>query len=157
MRRIEWMRNAKRKISITSDIIVGFPGETEEDLEQTLSLQDEVQFDSIFTFKYSKRPNTPALKLEDHISEDEKTRRLTIVMEKQRTIQMRINSEYLGTVEEVLVEGFNKATGQWISRTSQHKTLNFNHAASDVNLAGTFLPVMVTRAGPHSLVGESVV
>ncbi len=157
LRRIEWMKNAKRKMSITSDIIVGFPGETEQDLEQTLSLQDEVQFDSVFTFKYSKRPNTPALALEDHMSEDEKTRRLTMVMEKQRTIQLRINAEYLGTVEEVLVEGFNKATGQWISRTTQHKTLNFNHTVPDANLAGTFMNVMVTRAGPHSLVGESVV
>ena len=157
LRRIEWMKNAKRKIAITSDIIVGFPGETEEDLEQTLSLLEEVEFDSIFSFKYSKRPNTPALSLDDHMSEDEKSRRLTMVMEKQRSIQIRRNADYLGTVEETMVEGFNKATGQWIGRTSQHKTLNFSHHAAEESLHGKFLPVMVTRAGPNSLVGESVV
>jgi tRNA-2-methylthio-N6-dimethylallyladenosine synthase len=156
LRRIEWMKNAKRKIAITSDIIVGFPGETEEDLKQTLSLLEEVEFDSIFTFKYSKRPNTPALAMEDHMSEDEKARRLTMVMEFQRSIQIRRNADYLGTVEETLVEGFNKATGQWIGRTSQHKTLNFTHR-NEEDLNGKFLPVMVTRAGPNSLVGESVV
>ncbi len=156
LHRIEWMKNAKRKISITSDIIVGFPGETEQDLEQTLSLLEEVQFDSIFTFKYSKRPNTPALAYEDHMSEDEKARRLTMVMEFQRSIQIRRNADYLGTVEETLVEGFNKATGQWIGRTSQHKTLNFTHRTEE-DLNGKFVPVMVTRAGPNSLVGESVV
>ena len=156
LRRIEWMKNAKRKIAITSDIIVGFPGETEEDLEQTLSLLEEVEFDSIFSFKYSKRPNTSALAMEDHMTEDEKSRRLTIVMEKQRSIQIRRNADYLGTVEDTMVEGFNKATLQWIGRTSQHKTLNFSHSTPE-NLNGKFLPVMVTRAGPNSLVGESVV
>ena len=156
LRRIEWMKNATRKIAITSDIIVGFPGETEEDLAQTLSLLAEVEYDSIFTFKYSKRPNTPALALEDHMSEDEKARRLTMVMEFQRAIQIRRNANYLGTVEETLVEGFNKATGQWIGRTSQHKTLNFMHRTEE-DLNGKFVPVMVTRAGPNSLVGESVV
>ena len=156
LRRIEWMKNAKRKIAITSDIIVGFPGETEEDLEQTLSLLEEVEFDSIFSFKYSKRPNTSAMAMEDHMPEDEKSRRLTIVMEKQRSIQIRRNADYLGMVEDTMVEGFNKATLQWIGRTSQHKTLNFSHSTPE-NLNGKFLPVMVTRAGPNSLVGESVV
>ena len=156
LRRIEWMKNAKRKIAITTDIIVGFPGETEEDLEQTLSLLEEVEFDSIFSFKYSKRPNTSAMAMEDHMPEDEKSRRLTIVMEKQRSIQIRRNADYLGTVEDTMVEGFNKATLQWIGRTSQHKTLNFSHSTPE-NLNGKFLPVMVTRAGPNSLVGESVV
>ena len=68
MRRIDWMKQARRNISITTDIIVGFPGETEEDFEQTLALLDEVEYDSLFSFKYSRRPNTAALDLADHIS-----------------------------------------------------------------------------------------
>jgi tRNA-2-methylthio-N6-dimethylallyladenosine synthase len=156
MERIGWMKAARRPIAITSDIIVGFPGETEEDLEATLGLLDEVQFDSIFGFKYSRRPNTSALLLHDQITEEEKTRRLTIVQELQRDIQIRRNAEYVGTVEECMVEGFNKATCQWIGRTSQHKTLNFLRPGSEEDLAGKYVQVRVTRAGPNSLVGEAV-
>src|SRR5580692_8699600 len=100
MRRIEWMKQARRNISITTDIIVGFPGETEEEFEQTLALLDEVEYDSLFGFKYSRRPNTAALDLADHISEEEKIRRLAIVQEKQRAIQIRRHSDMVGTVEE---------------------------------------------------------
>src|SRR6058998_3754649 len=84
MERITWMKAARREISITSDIIVGFPGETEDDFQETLSLLDEVEFDSIFGFKYSPRPNTPSLKLEDAIPDEEKARRLTVLQERQR-------------------------------------------------------------------------
>jgi len=100
MRRIEWMKNARRPIAITTDIIVGFPGETERDFVETLDLLKEVEFDSIFGFKYSRRPNTSALALDDQIPEEEKTRRLMIVQELQREIQTRRNVAYLGTVEE---------------------------------------------------------
>ncbi len=96
MRRIEWMKAAKRPIAITTDIIVGFPGETEADFEDTLQLLDEVQYDGIFGFKYSQRPNTAALGMEDKIPEEEKTRRLSIVQEKQRAIQMRRHGELVG-------------------------------------------------------------
>ncbi len=89
MRRIEWIKGARRKYSITTDIIVGFPGETERDFEETLALLDEVQYDSLFSFKYSPRPNTAALAMADHIPEEEKQRRLAIVQEKQRAIQIR--------------------------------------------------------------------
>ncbi len=157
MRRIEWMKSSQRNIAISTDVIVGFPGETGEDFEQTLNLLDEVEYDSIFSFKYSQRPNTPALKYTDHIDEDEKGRRLTILQEKQRAIQVRRNALTVGGVQEVLVEGFNKATAQWIGRTSQNKTLNFiqPQGAGD-GLIGKYLDVRVTRAGPNSLVGESV-
>ena len=127
MRRIEWMKNAKRNYSITTDIIVGFPGETEEDFEQTLDLLDEVQYDSLFSFKYSPRPNTAALEMSDHVPEEEKTRRLMILQEKQRAIQIRRNAEADRQVREVLVEGRNQALGQWIGRTSDNRTLNFTH------------------------------
>jgi tRNA-2-methylthio-N6-dimethylallyladenosine synthase len=155
MRRIDWMKSSNRDIAISTDIIVGFPGETELEFEATLDLLDEVEYDSVFAFKYSKRPNTSALEYEDHIPEEEKQRRLLMVQERQRAIQIRRNAKYVGEIDEVLVEGFNKATGQWIGRTSQNKTLNFHHNATD-GLLGKYLPVLITRAGANSLVGESV-
>jgi tRNA-2-methylthio-N6-dimethylallyladenosine synthase len=156
MRRIDWMKNCGREIALSTDIIVGFPGETEADFEATLSLLAEVEYDSVFSFKYSKRPNTPALALEDHMDEVEKSRRLTILQEWQRQIQIRRNAEYVGRVEEVMVEGFNKATGQWIGRTGQNKTLNFLHHSGDEDLVGKYVSARVTRAGPNSLAGESI-
>ncbi len=155
LRRIEWLKTAKRKYSLTTDIIVGFPGETEEDFQQTLDLLDEVQYDSLFSFKYSPRPNTPALALPNAVPEDEKQRRLMILQERQRAIQIRRNAEQIGRVQEVLVEGRHAALGQWIGRTSDNRTLNFTHPASD-GLLGRYLLVQVTRSGPNSLVGESV-
>src|SRR6202451_1466001 len=106
-------------------MIVGFPGETESDFADTLSLIDEVGYDSIFTFKYSPRPNTPSLKLEDAVPDEEKARRLAVLLEKQREIQKKHNQRHLGVVIEVMVEGKNEARGQWIGRTSQNKTMNF--------------------------------
>jgi tRNA-2-methylthio-N6-dimethylallyladenosine synthase len=156
MRRIEWMKNARRPIAISTDIIVGFPGETEADFEATLGLLDQVEYDSIFSFKYSRRPNTAALLLDDQIPEEEKSRRLAIVQERQRAIQIRRNAAYVGTVEECLVEGFNQATGQWIGRTSQNKPLNFLRVGEEESLAGCYVDVRVTRAGPNSLAGECV-
>ena len=156
LERIQWMKASRRPIAISSDIIVGFPGETEDDLEATLGLLDEVEYDSVFIFKYSRRPNTSALALEDHVSEEEKSRRLTVVQERQRGIQLRRNAAYVGSVEECMVEGFNKATGQWIGRTSQNKTLNFLRLGPDRDLTGHYIDVRVTRASPHSLAGEAV-
>jgi tRNA-2-methylthio-N6-dimethylallyladenosine synthase len=152
--RIAWLKNAKRNYSLTTDIIVGFPGETEKDFEQTLDLLDEVQYDSLFSFKYSPRPNTAALTMPDPVSDEEKQRRLVAVQEKQRAIQIRRNAELIGSVQEVLVEGRNQAMGQWIGRTSSNRTLNFTDPRGD-GLVGTYLPVRVTRSGPNSLVGES--
>ena len=158
MRRIEWLKNARRKIALTTDIIVGFPGETEKDFEATLALLDEVQYDSLFAFKYSPRPNTAALTLENQVPEEEKTRRIVTLNEKQRAIQIRRNSQLIGAVEQVHVEGRNHALDQWIGRTSQNRTLNFVHEGdAPASLVGTYLDVRVTRAGPNSLVGESVV
>ena len=159
MRRIEWMKNARRDVAITTDIIVGFPGETEADFADTLRLAEEVEYDSMFIFKYSKRPNTPALQYEDHIPEEEKTQRLMILQERQRAIQLSRNARYVGRREEVHVEGFNRATGQWIGRTSQNKTLNFHDPTLPApgegqTLVGQYTDVLVTRAGPNSLAGE---
>ncbi len=155
MERIAWMKSARRPIAITSDIIVGFPGETEQDFAETLDLLDVVQYDSIFSFKYSPRPNTSALALPDHIPDEEKTRRLTIVQEKQRAIQMRQNAAVVGELEEVNVEGRNEALGLWLGRTTRNRTLGFTHPATE-GLVGTYVDIRVTRGGPNSLVGESV-
>ncbi|HEX3682725.1 MAG TPA: tRNA (N6-isopentenyl adenosine(37)-C2)-methylthiotransferase MiaB [Bryobacteraceae bacterium] len=161
MRCIDWIKRAQRSIAITTDIIVGFPGETEHDFNQTLRLADEIEYDSMFIFKYSRRPNTPALQYEDHIPEEEKTRRLMILQERQRAIQIRRNAAYIGTTEQVHVEGYNLATGQWIGRTMQNKTLNFLDPdlpapSEGCTLAGQYAGVLVTRSGPNSLAGERV-
>src|SRR5262249_37665782 len=146
----------RRNISLTTDIIVGFPGETDEDFQATMDLLDEVQYDSLFSFKYSPRPNTAALAMHDQIAEEEKTRRLMALQEKQRAIQIRRNSELIGKVEEVLVEGRHDSLGQWIGRTSQNRILNFTHPETPEPLLGKYMQVLVTRAGPNSLVGESL-
>jgi tRNA-2-methylthio-N6-dimethylallyladenosine synthase len=157
LERIAWMKAARREISITSDIIVGFPGETEADFEATLSLLDAVEYDSVFGFKYSPRPNTPSLGLEDAIPDEEKVRRLAIVNERQREIQKRCNQRYLGRIIEVMVEGKNQARGQWIGRTSQNKVLNFTAPEEAVPGAGSYAYVLATTCFPNSLVGEMVV
>ena len=129
LERISWVKASRREISLSSDIIVGFPGETEADFQQTLSLLDHVEYDSVFGFKYSARPNTPSLALEDAVPEEEKARRLTVLQEKQREIQRRRYQRHIGQVVEVLVEGKNEARGQWIGRTSQNKVFNFTAPA----------------------------
>jgi tRNA-2-methylthio-N6-dimethylallyladenosine synthase len=156
LERIAWMKAAKREISITTDIIVGFPGETESDFAETLSLLDEVGYDGVFSFKYSPRPNTPALSLEDAIPEQEKSRRLEVLMARQREIQISRYRKYVGQQYEVMVEGKNPARGQWIGRTSQNKTLNFTVAGSQEPKVGSYVPVLVTASFPNSLVGELV-
>jgi tRNA-2-methylthio-N6-dimethylallyladenosine synthase len=157
LERIAWMKAAKREISITTDVIVGFPGETEADFAETLTLLDEVGYDGVFSFKYSARPNTPALSLEDAIPEEEKSRRLDVLMAKQREIQIASYKKYIGAICEVMVEAHNEVRGQWIGRTSQNKTLNFTAASGVQPKVGTYSQVLVTRSFPNSLVGELVV
>jgi tRNA-2-methylthio-N6-dimethylallyladenosine synthase len=157
LERVAWIRAAKRQISITSDIIVGFPGETEADFEQTLTLLDEVEFDAIFGFKYSPRPNTPSLQLADAIPDAEKARRLTVLQEKQREIQRQSNQRRVGQVVEVMVEGKNEARRQWIGRTSQNQVLNFTVPEGVFPQTGSYIPVVTTASFPNSLLGEMVV
>jgi tRNA-2-methylthio-N6-dimethylallyladenosine synthase len=157
LERISWMKSAQRDISITTDVIVGFPGETEDDFQQTLSLLDEVGYDGVFAFKYSPRPNTPAIAMHDAIPDEEKSRRLNVLLETQRALQKASYQKHLGQQIEVMVEGRNEARQQWMGRTSQNKTLNFT-AAESVNLEiGSYVPVRVTVAFPNSLLGEIVV
>lgn len=152
---ISWIKAARRRITLSTDVIVGFPGETEEDFQQTLSLIDAVEYDNIYTFKYSQRPNTPALALEDHVPEEEKGRRLMHLMEHQRGILIRNNARHVGETTQVHIEHFNVATGQWVGKSSQHKTVNFTHPAGpEAQLEGSYADVLVTRSGVASLVGE---
>ena len=157
LERIAWMKSAKRPLSITSDVIVGFPGETEEDFAQTLSLLDEVGYDAVFTFKYSPRPNTPSLALEDAIPDQEKSRRLEVLMARQKEIQIVRYKRYIGEVLEVMVEGKNEARKQWIGRTSHNKTLNFTAPETSALQPGSYLNVRATQSFPNSLLGELVV
>ncbi|MGQ9917454.1 MAG: tRNA (N6-isopentenyl adenosine(37)-C2)-methylthiotransferase MiaB [Bryobacteraceae bacterium] len=164
MRRIEWLKASPRDIALSTDIIVGFPGESEEDFQQTLRLLEEVEYDQVFSFKYSVRPNTPAGRMGDQIPEPEKARRLAVLQEKQRGIQLRRNTAMIGKVVEVLVEGYNSATGQWIGRTTQNRVVNFvvqaradGSAPAKEELYGRYLAVRVTRAGPNSLAGECAI
>jgi tRNA-2-methylthio-N6-dimethylallyladenosine synthase len=156
LERIAWLRAARRPISLTTDVIVGFPGETEPDFEETLSLLDQVGYDGVFSFKYSPRPNTPALRYADSVPEEEKSRRLTLLQERQREIQRERYRRHVGSTVEVMVEGENRARGQWIGRSSQNKTVNFTVAGLPAPVPGRYLPVRITAAFPNSLLGEQV-
>jgi len=157
LERIVWMKTAKREISITTDVIVGFPGETESDFAETLDLLDQVRFDAVFAFKYSPRPNTPSLKLDDAIPDDEKALRLEVLMARQREIQTNQYKKYIGRICEVMVEGKNESRCQSIGRTTHNKTLNFTAPENAIPKPGTYAPVRVTSSFPNSLVGELVI
>jgi tRNA-2-methylthio-N6-dimethylallyladenosine synthase len=152
---ISWIRAGRRPYSITSDVIVGFPGETEKDFEDTLSLLDAAQFDAVFAFTYSPRPNTPAQRMADALPEEEKSRRLGVLLEYQRQIQAKRNEMFVGQSFELLVDGHRAARGQWAGRTSCNRIVNFT--SPHENLLGVYLQARVTRALPNSLVGEQVV
>jgi tRNA-2-methylthio-N6-dimethylallyladenosine synthase len=156
LERIAWMKAAKREISLTTDIIVGFPGETEEEFRETLTLLTEVGYDGVFSFKYSPRPNTPALQYSDSIPDSEKSRRLQILQEHQREIQRQSYRRHLGQQVEVMVEGKNDARGQVIGRTSQNKTLNFVTNDNPEPATGDYVRVRVTQSFPNSLLGELI-
>jgi tRNA-2-methylthio-N6-dimethylallyladenosine synthase len=154
LEKIALMKAARRPISITTDMIVGFPGETEKNFEETLSLLDEVQYDSVFAFKYSPRPNTPSLKMADAIPEEEKGRRLAILMDRQREIQRVRNEKLVGDMFEVLVDGKSRRENQWSGHTSSNRVVNFT--SPEQELLGDYVQVKVTMAMPNSLVGEMV-
>jgi len=156
LEKISWIKSAKRDIALTTDIIVGFPGETDSDFEQTITLLHDCQFDGVFSFKYSPRPNTPALNMIDSIADGQKSARLQILQERQREIQ-RINYEKrVGKLYEVMVEGKNEARGQIVGRTSQNITLNFTTGNSGAPEPGCYVNVLVTKSFPNSLAGEMV-
>jgi len=156
LERIAWIKAAKREISITTDIIVGFPGETEQDLEDTATMLEQVKYDAVFAFKFSPRPNTPATGMADSIPDDEKSRRLALLLERQKNVQRKSYARHLGQVMEVMVESHNHARGQVVGRSSQNKTVNFTTAQPILPAEGSYLPVRITQTFPNSLVGEAL-
>jgi tRNA-2-methylthio-N6-dimethylallyladenosine synthase len=154
LEKISWIRAARRPISLTTDIIVGFPGETEKDFEETLALLDTVGFDGVFAFKYSPRPNTTASSMADAVPEEEKSQRLAVVQDRQRRIQIARNEKLIGSTFEVLVDARHAARAQWAGRSTSNCMLNFTSPRE--NLLGEYVQVKVTRAGPNSLVGDEV-
>jgi tRNA-2-methylthio-N6-dimethylallyladenosine synthase len=156
LERISWLKAARRPISLSTDIIVGFPGETSDDFIATMDLLAEVQYDGVFGFKYSARPNTPALVMIDSIPETEKAHRLQVLLDRQREIQRSNYAKHLGQIMEVMVEGNNPARGQIAGRSSQNKPVNFTCGQAIAPAPGTYLQVRITGTHPNSLVGEAV-
>ncbi len=149
--RIKRLRAAVPHITLTSDIIVGFPGETDQDFSLTLQLLREVEYDNVFAFKYSKRPGTAALKLTGHVPESVKEARLAQVLDLQKEISIRKNAAAGGMTFEVLVDGHSKKCGKLTGRTRGNKAVNFEGPDS---LIGTLVMVRITGAGESSLSGE---
>ena len=155
LEKISWIKAAKREIALTTDVIVGFPGETPSEFEETVTLLHECQYDGVFSFKYSPRPNTPAIGMIDGIPEEEKSRRLQILQERQREIQRANYEKKIGRILEVMVEGKNETRAQIVGRTSQNITLNFTTPKNnEVPAVGSYVNVLVTKSFPNSLVGE---
>jgi tRNA-2-methylthio-N6-dimethylallyladenosine synthase len=156
LERINWIKGAKRSISLSTDIIVGFPGETADDFIQTMDLLGQVEYDCVFGFKYSARPNTPALTMIDSIPESEKANRLQVLLDRQREIQRSNYSKHIGQVMEVMVENPSSARGQIAGRSTQNKPVNFTSAQPIAPAPGSYAQVRITAAFPNSLVGEAV-
>ena len=154
LEKIDRLKEVCPFIAVTSDVIVGFPGEEEKDFEETLDLIRKVRFDDLFSFKYSPRKGTRAAQFTDKVEEKVKQERLSILQEIQKEITLRKNQELEGRVEEVLVEGISKQSAQDVAgRTRSNKIVNFE---GDLELVGKLVPVQITKAYPHSLRGEIV-
>jgi len=152
---VQEIREAVPGIGISTDVIVGFPGESDEDFQETLSLTSLVRFNSMFSFKYSERPFTKAAKsLPENVSAQAKTERIVKLQALQGDIQHEINQDLIGSVEEVLVDGSSrKRASELCGRTTGNTVVNF---PGDVSLLSSTVPVRIRRAGPHSVWGEIV-
>jgi tRNA-2-methylthio-N6-dimethylallyladenosine synthase len=150
--KIASIKSARRRISLTSDIIVGFPGETSAEFEDTLNLVRECRFHGLYIFKYSERRGTPAAKLSDTVSEGEKTRRFLALEGLQISLQREVFQSYVGDEVEVLVEGFSaRSRDDLKGHTTCNKVINFR---ADPGLIGKIVKVKVKEAKTHSLYGE---
>jgi tRNA-2-methylthio-N6-dimethylallyladenosine synthase len=149
---VDRLRDAMPDIALSTDMIVGFPGETAEDFEATLSLASRVRYHSMFSFKYSPRPNTLALKrMPDDVGEEEKTRRIVALQGLQRDIQRELHEAAIGCVEDVLVDSRSRRREWELSgRTTGNTVVNFT---GDETLVGQVVPVTITGANPNSLRG----
>jgi len=154
LEKIDRLKKACPSIAITSDVIVGFPGEEEEDFRETLDLMERVRFDDLFSFKYSPRKGTRAAQLENQVEERVKQERLSILQAMQKEITLQKNRVLGASTEEVLVEGRSKQSSQDITgRTRSNKIVNFK---GDLCMVGKLVRVRITKAHPHSLRGEPV-
>lgn len=149
--RIRALKAARPGIAITGDMIVGFPGESEDDFEQTLTLMEEVRYADLFLFVYSPRPGTKAAELPEELSREQKVERLERLLGLQRRITLEINKSYLGTIQDVLVEGEGKRPGQMSGKAESGRIVNF---PGDPGLIGSFVPVRIVAAYQNSLLGE---
>ena len=152
---VDRLRAAMPDIALSTDMIVGFPGETEADFDETLSLTAAVRYHSMFSFKYSPRPNTLALKrLPDDVSEEEKTRRIVALQTLQREMQHGLYREHVGRIEEVLVDSRSRRRESELSgRTSGNTVVNF---PGEAEWLGKLVPVRIVAANPNSLKGEAL-
>ena len=153
LRLVDRVREAVPEIQLSTDVIVGFPGETAADFEDTLSLAEAVGFHSMYSFKYSPRPNTLAAKrLQDDVTETEKTVRIVALQEQQRAIQQRLHDAMVGRTVEVLVDAVSRRRDHEVSgRTSGNTAVN---CPGDPTWIGRTLPITIERAGPNSLWGR---
>ena len=152
--KIDKIRNSKRNISLTTDIIVGFPGETEDDFQKTVELVEYCQFDAAYIFKYSPRPGTPAFEMPDTISKAEKTRRFQELENVQKSIQHNRLQQYLNKVLKVLPEKFSAKSEKDISGHSTcHRVVNF---CGTSDMLGRIVDVKITDVKANSLFGEAV-
>jgi tRNA-2-methylthio-N6-dimethylallyladenosine synthase len=151
LNRVESIKSARRRLALTSDIIVGFPGETDEDFEQTMTLVEQCQYDGLYIFKYSERPGTPASSLVDSVSRQEKSSRFLALERLQKEIQSRIYNSYVGREVRVLVEGESaKSEFDMTGHSTCHKVVNF---PGDKSLLGREVKVRITEAKANSLYG----
>jgi tRNA-2-methylthio-N6-dimethylallyladenosine synthase len=151
LRRVDTIKNARRKLSLTSDIIIGFPGETEEEFEETVALVERCQYDGLYIFKYSERPGTPAADLPDNVSVEEKRTRFLSLEKIQRNIQKGVYESYIGRRVRVLVEGESaKSQADMTGHSTCHKVVNF---PGNDSLKGQELEIQITAAKINSLYG----
>ncbi|MCX7149942.1 MAG: tRNA (N6-isopentenyl adenosine(37)-C2)-methylthiotransferase MiaB [Rhodocyclales bacterium] len=151
---VKKLKAARPDLSLSSDFIIGFPGETEEDFEKTMRLIEELNFDSSFSFLYSPRPGTPAADMADNTPQETKIRRLTRLQATIEAQALKISQAMIGTTQHVLVEGHaRKDASELAGRTDNNRVVNF---AGNERLIGRFIDVTITAALPHSLRGEVV-
>jgi tRNA-2-methylthio-N6-dimethylallyladenosine synthase len=150
--KVEQLRALVPDLALSTDVIVGFPGETDDDFAETLRLVEAVEFDSMYSFKYSPRPGTRAASFSDQVPEAVKTERFKALLEVQEAIQLRRNQARVGRCEEVLVEGpSKKGSVQLTGRTRQNRPVNF---VGHPSLIGSLVTVHIDRGGTHSLEGK---
>jgi tRNA-2-methylthio-N6-dimethylallyladenosine synthase len=153
LNRIQSLRKVKPDIAITTDIIVGFPGESDDDFNMTLDLLKKIEFDSLFSFKYSDRKGTLAEKMDQKVDEKIKSERLYTLQKLQKSITLKKNRALIGREMDILVEGASKKGDQLTGRTGTNKIVNIN---SDFSIIGNIIKVIITGASMNSLRGEPV-